>query len=368
MTFKMTPKVIAFYLPQYHPTPDNDRWWGKGFTEWTNVAKAKPLFKGHEQPKIPADLGFYDLRLPQTRQAQADLAKEYGIDGFCYYHYWFGDGTQQLQLPFEEVLRNGEPDFPFMLCWANETWSARLWNKDGTKENRKILAEQTYPEGDIQTHFAYLMPAFKDNRYIRIDGRPALMIYNPLDLPNLKEYMAAWQVEARKHGLEGIYFIGHLFRDITSEKIEFLLNNGFDAVNTCRLFDVWLKQRTPVKRIKSVFNRFVKDMPGMMDYSEIITHFVQDEESNDRVLPTMVPNWDHTPRSGVNGTVLVGASPDAFRKHAAEIMQCAASKTHPVAFLKSWNEWGEGNYMEPDLTYGHQYLEAFRQAKELIER
>lgn len=362
-----TPKVIAFYLPQYHPTEDNDKWWGKGFTEWTNVAKAKPLFKGHEQPKIPADLGFYDLRVPETREAQADMAKQYGIDGFCYYHYWFGNGKLELERPFEEVLQSGTPDFPFMLCWANESWSARLWNKDGSKVNRKMLVEQTYPEGDIKQHFSYLLPAFKDPRYIKIDGKPVFMIYNPFDLPDLKNYMEAWQEEARRNGLPGIFFIGQLQREISSEKIDYLLSNGFDAVNTWRLFDVWFKKRTSVQRMRRIFNRFVKDVPGIMNYPDIIGDFIQEEELKDRVLPTMVPNWDHTPRSGATGTVLVGATPAAFKKHAAEIMRCASNKTYPFVFLKSWNEWGEGNYMEPDSIYGHQFLQAFSAAKKSLE-
>lgn len=363
-----TTKVIAFYLPQYHPTPDNDSWWGKGFTEWTNVAKAKPLFKGHDQPKIPADLGFYDLRVPETRKAQAEMARKYGIDGFCYYHYWFGNGKKELELPFEQVLETGEPDFPFMLCWANETWSKRFWNKDGSKVNRKALVEQTYPQGDIEKHLAYLLPAFNDPRYIRIDGKPVFMIYVPFDLPDMKRYLDEWQAEARKHGLEGIYFIGQLQKDITSEKIDYLLANGFDAVNTCRLFDVWFKKRTGVQRAKRIFDRVARNVPGMMRYDRLVPEFIQEDEAKERVYPTMVPNWDHTPRSGAMGTVLVGTSPAAFREHAAEILECASRKPHPIAFLKSWNEWGEGNYMEPDMTNGTQYLEAFQKAKESIEK
>lgn len=363
-----TPQVIAFYLPQFHPTPDNDRWWGRGFTEWTNVAKAKPLFRGHLQPKIPADLGFYDLRVPETREAQAELARKYGVDGFCYYHYWFGNGKMELQRPFEEVLKSGRPDFPFMICWANETWSARLWNKDGSKENKKILAEQTYPEGDIEIHMEYLMPAFSDPRYIKIDGKPVMMIYNPYDLPDIKNYMDEWQNEAKRRGLKGIFFIGQLQRDITPDKIDFLLANGFDAVNTWRLFDVWFKQRSFKQRLKRIFNRIFRDIPGIMEYSKLIGGFIQEEEQDDRVIPTMAPNWDHTPRSGATGTVLVGSSPKAFRRHAEEIMKCASVKTHPIAFLKSWNEWGEGNYMEPDIHFGHQFLEALQEAKQSLKQ
>lgn len=166
------PRVIAFYLPQFHPTPDNDKWWGKGFTEWTNVGKAKPLFRGHYQPKVPADLGYYDLRLSQSRIEQADLAREAGIEGFCYYHYWFGAGKQELELPFNEVLRLKEPNFPFCLCWANESWHSKFWDNTGRSFSKKTLIEQQYlGHDDNIAHFERLLPAFKDGRYITVDGK-----------------------------------------------------------------------------------------------------------------------------------------------------------------------------------------------------
>ena len=182
-------RVIAFYLPQYHPTLDNDTWWGKGFTEWTNVGKAKPLFRGHYQPKVPADLGYYDLRLPEVREAQAQLAQEAGIGGFCYYHYWFGNGKQELELPFNEVLRFGKPNFSFCLCWANEAWHSKFWNKDGSIQ-KKCLIEQKYDteEGHIK-HFKTLLPAFKDNRYICVDGKPLFMIYKPFEFVGKREWI-----------------------------------------------------------------------------------------------------------------------------------------------------------------------------------
>ena len=294
------------------------------------------------------------------------MAEKYGVDGFCYYHYWFGNGKRELELPFDEVLNSGQPDFPFMLCWANETWSQRLWNKDGSKINKKTLVEQTYPEGDMEMHFQYLLKAFNDKRYIRIEGKPAFMIYAPFDLPDMENYLGKWQEMARSNGLDGIYFIGQMLKNISSEKIDFLLSHGFDAVNTCRLFDVWFKKRTLMQRVRRIFNRTVRNVPGMMEYDRLVPEFIQAEELDDRVFPTMVPNWDHTPRSGATGTVLVGATPEAFGRHASEIMSCASKKTNPVAFLKSWNEWGEGNYMEPDLNYGTEYLEAFLQAKKSL--
>ena len=159
-------RIIALYLPQFHPIPENDRWWGPGFTEWTNVAKSKPLFRGHVQPRIPADLGFYDLRLAETREQQAILAREAGIEGFCYYHYWFGGGRQLLERPFNEVVASGKPDFPFCICWANHTWSNKTWNRKSAMQQDTVLMEQTYPgtEDDI-AHFKSLLPAFRDSRY-----------------------------------------------------------------------------------------------------------------------------------------------------------------------------------------------------------
>ena len=208
---KIKPRVIAFYLPQYHPTPDNDKWWGKGFTEWTNVGKAKPLFRGHYQPKVPADLGYYDLRLPEVRAAQAELAKEAGIEGFCYYHYWFGDGKQELELPFNEVIRTGEPDFPFCLCWANESWHAKFWDKDGKASSKKLLIEQRYlGHEDNVKHFYSLLPAFKDKRYMKVDGKLLFLIYRPLDFENVSGFIQDWQKLARENELEGFHFVGQL--------------------------------------------------------------------------------------------------------------------------------------------------------------
>ena len=363
---KDNPTVIAFYLPQYHPTPHNDEWWGKGFTEWTNVAKARPLFKGHYQPKLPADLGFYDLRLPETRRDQAEMARQYGVDAFCYYHYWFGNGHEELERPFNEVLASGQPDFPFMLCWANESWHAKFWNHDGTNVSRRVLAEQTYPEGDAEKHFMHLLPAFRDPRYLRIDGKPAFMIYKPFNLPDIKGFIAQWQRLAKENGLPGIYFICQLQLDITDEKIDALLADGFDAVNTSRIFDVWVSRRTFMQKLKAAWRRFVLRMPGAKKCSELYPLFLTDKEKEENIIPTMLPNWDHTPRSGVTGTVIIDSDPEKFHSHALDTLRCVSHKKNPIVFLKSWNEWGEGNYVEPDLRYGRGFLEALLKAKNEI--
>jgi lipopolysaccharide biosynthesis protein len=194
-------RIIAFYLPQFHPTPENDEWWGKGFTEWTNVVKTKPLYKGHYQPRIPTELGFYDLRLPEARKAQADMAREYGIGGFAYWHYWFG-GRRILERPFNEMLKSGEPDFPFCLAWANHTWTG-VW----VGLSDKILIEQSYPgQDDYINHFYAVLAAFKDTRYIKVDNKPLFYIYNPNDIPDCTEFIRIWNSLAKENGLEGIYF------------------------------------------------------------------------------------------------------------------------------------------------------------------
>lgn len=360
----MTPKIIAFYLPQYHPTPHNNEWWGAGFTEWTNVARARPLFKGHYQPKLPADLGFYDLRLAETREEQAELARRYGVDGFCYYHYWFGNGHRELERPFDEVLASGKPDFPFMLCWANESWAKKFWNNDGSNVHRKVLAEQIYSDEDTDAHFRHLLPAFRDDRYIKVDGRPVFMVYKPLALPDAKKFIERWQQLAREAGLPGIYFMCQLQLDISVEVIDRLLAQGFDAVNTCRLFDVWVSKRTKKDLLEVAINKFILRRPCARSYDRMYPRFLEPEDSREDVIPCLIPNWDHTPRSGINGTVLVGATPEKFRIHAEEVLGCVAKKKkNPFVFLKSWNEWGEGNYVEPDMKFGHGFLEAIRDAK-----
>lgn len=355
----MSMEIIAFYLPQYHPTPHNDEWWGEGFTEWTNVAKAKPFFCGHYQPKIPSSLGFYDLRIPEVREKQVELAVKAGVTCFCYYHYWFGDGHVELELPFNEVVKSGEPDFPFMLCWANETWSRKFWNKDGTIVDSKLLAEQKYlgEEDDIK-HFYTLLPAFKDKRYLRIDGKLAFMIYRPLSFVEMKRFIDLWQKLAKENGLEGFHFMGFSFKP-DQEGGDFL-NLGLDAVVAYRhnrdFFHNW---KWAFRKIFSIVFR----LPRVQSYKKIWPTLISDKEQNDeQYYPVMLPNWDHTPRSGHNGDVLIGSTPEEFEKHCIDVLSKIKNKKHDICFLKSWNEWGEGNYMEPDLKYGKGYIHALRNA------
>lgn len=356
-------QVIAYYLPQYHPTIHNDLWWGKGFTEWTNVAKAKKLYPGHYQPKIPSELGFYDLRLPQIRTAQAELAKEAGVTGFCYYHYWFSKGHEELDLPFKEVVRLGEPNFPFCLCWANESWYSKFWNKDGSSE-KKLLVEQLYlGKEDNEAHFYSLLDAFKDNRYMKVDGKLLFIIYQPLKFVQFPEFKKQWNELAQKNGIPGFYFVG---QTLYTDTIEEILSIGYDGVNHCHRLDNFYhydKILNIFMRVILFFKRFLK-FPFIVPYRLAIKKCIRKEDYLNNIYPTMMPNWDHTPRSSDGGTVLHNATPELFKKHAVDILNTTKNKSdeHKIVFLKSWNEWGEGNYMEPDLKYGRGYIDALRQA------
>ena len=269
---RRTARVIAFYLPQYHPTPENDRWWGKGFTEWTNVGKARPLFRGHYQPRVPADLGYYDLRVPETRQEQADMARQYGVEGFCYWHYWFGNGRRLLQRPFQEVLASGKPDFPFCLAWANHTWEDKQFSKEGT---HRVLMEQLYPgDADYEAHFRALLPAFRDPRYICVDGKPLFMVYNPHELPDAPHFIGLWQRMAQAEGLPGIHFVGQT--DHASE-IDRLRSLGFDAVNVVRLFDFFRKDFSLPEKVYMKLMRVVFGRGRVVDYARAARFFTGDD-------------------------------------------------------------------------------------------
>lgn len=353
-------KVLAFYLPQYHPIPENDKWYGRGFTEWTNVGKAKPLFRGHYQPQVPADLGYYDLRVPETRLAQAELAREYGVTGFCYWHYWFGNGRRLLERPFNEVLRSGEPDFPFCLGWANHSWKG-IYNGVKTKES---LIEQEYGGiEDYERHFYDVLPAFQDSRYVRIDGKPFFLIFSPLEIPDSKAFIDLWQELAIKNGLKGIHFVAHTYRP---DDIEKLLSLGYDAVNVVRLFEY---QRIGLSLFRMALNKINREIfkhGFWCQYKDAMKYFSGDEDRWENVYPTIVPNWDHSPRTGKFGGILKNSTPELFQKHVEKTISYVQDKSseHRVVILKSWNEWAEGNYMEPDLKHGRGYLEALKRALE----
>jgi len=363
-TLKAKARIFAFYLPQFHPIPENDLWWGKGFTEWTNVGKAKKLFPGHYQPHIPADLGYYDLRVPETREQQAQMAKEYGVEGFIYWHYWFGNGKRLLERPFREVLSSGKPDYPFALAWANETWKGFAHGLT----NRNVLIEQNYPgEQDYINHFYEILPALKDKRYITVDNKPIFMIYKPYELPNAKQFINLWKELAKQNGLKGIYFIahrGHVSKEEEKHDINNLLSMGFDSINFVRLSNNSINHR--INTIRSYVRKFIK-FPIIRNYKTYIKHLTNENDKILEVIPTVIPNWDHTPRSGKEGHVLHNSQPKYFEQSIKDTLKNISNKPleKRIIFLKSWNEWAEGNYMEPDLKWGKGYLEALK--KEILE-
>lgn len=362
-------RVLAYYLPQFHPIPENDLWWGKGFTEWTNVGKAKPLFPGHYQPRVPADLGYYDLRVPGTRKAQADMAREYGVEGFVYWHYWFGNGKRLLERPFNEVLASGEPDFPFALAWANETWSGFA---HGVRDHKQVLIEQKYPgDEDYIAHFYEVLPAFKDKRYIQCEGKPIFIVYHMQQIPNTKHFVDLWQKLAKENGLEGIYFIAYQCDTYGDKNEQTALNiaydNHFDAINIvnlkncgqCRNYESnisgiwnWL--------IHTIMHKKLKKWPNFRKYTPEIFKIKLGKHEN--IFPSIIPGWDHTPRTGKGGYLLTDSTPELFEQSVQYAVEQVASKPYDkrFVFIKSWNEWAEGNHMEPDLKYGKQYLEALK--------
>ena len=357
-------EVIAYYLPQYYPFKENNEWWGEGFTEWTNVGKSKQLFRNHDQPKVPADLGYYDLRIPEVREKQVQLAIEAGITGFCYWHYWFGNGKQLLDVPFKEVLNSGKPDFPFCLGWANESWKAKVWNSGDTSDD-KLLMEQLYPgEEDIEAHFYSILPALKDKRYITIENKPVFVVYKPLLLPNADEFILIWNRLAKENNLSnGFFFIGHTVN--VKEKSE-ILKCGFDAVNIVRIGEHRFNKEV-IKRIPYELFKFkVLGKPLKLNYSFISKYFVQEEEREEDLIPTIIPNWDHTPRSGKKGVVFHNATPELFRKHVMNVIDVIFNKKRKIIFVKSWNEWGEGNYMEPDLKNGKKIIKVLGESLKKI--
>lgn len=382
----MKARVIALYLPQFHPTPENDRWWGPGFTEWTNVAKAKPLFRGHQQPRIPADLGFYDLRLPETREQQAQLAREAGVEGFCYYHYWFGNGRQLLERPLQEVVASGKPDFPFCICWANHTWSNKTWERKSAVQKNSVLMEQTYPgtEDDI-AHFNALLPMFKDKRYMTVDGKLIFAIYDPFGFKNVQQFIATWRRLAEENGLPGFHFIGMTPSTLTirtapdgtrqrvmpnlessAEIYRRVLDLGFDAVNSLGKRRGEMLYEGKWKNIAKTVLRHIGFPTGSMryDYERTVRNYFAPEDTWENVYPSILPQWDRTPRVASMDGVYVNATPEKFENHIRQALSLIKDKQpeHRILFLKSWNEWGEGNYVEPDMEWGHGFIDAIHNA------
>lgn len=360
MISKNRPRLIAFYLPQYHPIPENDEWWGKGFTEWSNVVKAKPLFKGHYQPHLPADLGFYDLRVPEVREHQGKLAKEHGIDGFCYYHYWF-NGKQLLERPFEEVLESGKPDFPFCLCWANENWT-RKW--DG--QDQDIIICQDYSEDDDLQHIEHLLPAFQDSRYIKINGRPLVLIYRVNSLPNPQKTAELWRNAAKEFGFPDLYLctvisLPELHIDPASI--------GFDAaVDFVPDWKYLPKPRRPfgynnnwLRRIAKHFFNYPYGRHYISTYLELMNSMLDRPKPSFKLMSGVTVGWDNSPRRKTGAKIFDKSDPEIYghwlKDALLQVKQSSLAPEEQFIFINAWNEWGEGAHLEPDAKWGKSYLE-----------
>lgn len=356
------PYVIAYYLPQFHPFKENDEWWGKGFTEWTNVGKAKPFYRGQLQPRVPADLGYYDLRLPKVREQQVILAKEAGVSAFCYWHYWFGIGRQLMNDIIDEVANTGQPDFPFCLGWANESWKAKVWNTDGLGD--RVLMKQEYGGlADYRAHYEYVREKFKNKNYVRVGGRPFFLIYKPNQIPDVTEFITLWNKWVKEDKIaDGVYFVAHLD---TQSELDKWLNLGFNAgtpAHLQRVFADFFSKNPYIQSLVNKYHRLMK-LPKKVDMENLNKHIVEDGyETREDVIPFIMPQWDHTPRSGSKGYFLANATPEKFKEQVEKVLATIHKKHNKLIILKSWNEWGEGNFMEPDLIYGKGFIKALNEA------
>jgi len=351
-------RPIAIYLPQFHPIPENDAWWGKGFTEWTNVTRATPLLKGHYQPHLPSDLGFYDLRLADTREAQAELARQHGIYGFCYYHYWF-NGHRLLNRPIDEVLASGKPDFPFMFCWANENWSRR-WNE----EDQAILMKHEYSLEDDERHINFLIPFFKDKRYIKVGNKPVFSIYRSDLFPDIAKTIELWRMVVRRHGFDDIYMINTQYfakTFIDPAAYNFDASMGFQpnwAQAPSRLFGNWkdkLLHKLNIRESIYVANYIAY-------YKDFVARMIKTSSYNYKCYPSITPGWDNSARKKRKGAILLDSTPQLFSAWLEDVLGKFKpySKEENFIFINAWNEWAEGNHLEPCQKWGRAYLEAFR--------
>ena len=342
-------RAIAFYLPQFHRIPENDAWWGEGFTEWTNVRRARPSFRGHAQPRAPGELGWYDLRDPSVRAAQAALAGAHGVHGFCYYHYWF-NGRRLLEQPLDAVLATGTPDFPFCVCWANENWTRR-W--DGLEH--EVLLAQRYSVDDSAALFRSLLPLFRDPRYIRVNGRPLFLVYKAQLVPDIAATAARWRELAAQAGV-GDPFLVACETTVLPPPATF----GFDALAEFPPHGhqaMWLNAKAPGLR---------PDFTGIVtNYRAQVNQSLQRQTGGDPIYRCVMPAWDNTPRRLERATIFTGSSPELFGWWVEQtVAETRARFTgdERIFFINAWNEWGEGCFLEPDTRFGRQYLEALRDA------
>jgi O-antigen biosynthesis protein len=349
-------RLIAFYLPQFHPIPENDRWWGKGFTEWTNVAKAKPNFLGHDQPRQPADLGFYDLRIPEVMREQIKLAKEYGVDAFCFYYYWFA-GKRLLEKPLEMMLKHPDLAIPFCVCWANENWTRR-W--DG--RNQDVLIAQDHSETDDLKVIADLATYFKSPHYLKVDGKPLLLIYRTDLFPEFSKTAERWRMFCRQEGLGEIYLAMVESAAFADQEIN-PSNYGCDAA--VEFPPIGGTRGYAVPPSGEIINQ---DFSGtVIHYHQMAKYYVGKKNPAYRRFPGVMPGWDNTARRQNNGVCFEYSTPGAFQawlEKSIEKTEEHHERDERLVFINAWNEWAEGAYLEPDRRFGHSFLEAVRKARE----
>lgn len=356
MKHKIRP--IAIHLPQYHTITENNEWWGEGFTEWTNVKKAKPLFQRHYQPHEPLNDNYYDLSDNDVLCEQAKMAEKYGVHGFCFYHYWF-NGKKLLQKPLEQMLELGKPDFPFMLCWANENWTRRWDGREG-----EVLMEQNYSLKDDREHFNYLLNFFNDKRYIKVDGKPVLMIYRSELFPDINKTTLLWRKLALESGLPDIYLI--IVESFVKNKNP--AESGFDAA--MEFHPSWMKvpdwiEPEPNWFLRKIFKRKIDSDPdrNIYAYKAYVQKQIQAiSQTTYKKYPGIMPGWDNTARRKSEGWVFHNSSPGVYGKWLKHILNTfnPYSKNENFIFINAWNEWAEGNHLEPCKKWGYKYLRKTR--------
>lgn len=357
-------KIIAFYLPQFHEIPENNKWYGKGFTEWDNLKSMKPLYAGHNQPRVPYGKNYYSLDEADTLRWQASLAREYGVYGFCFYHYWF-EGRMIMEKPISILLENKDIDISYCMCWANHNWTKSMREK-----SKEIILKQTYGnEEEWEKHFLYFLPFFKDKRYIKIGGRPLLVIYRPEHIGKMTEMAALWRKLAKENGLKGLC-LAYQYPNYDHRKAKsgFVFDYGVE-------YQPALIRKAPMRKVelyvKGGANLIARRLGIPMgkfttlrlDYKKTWNSILRMKPRDEKMIPGAFVDWDNTPRRKEKGSFYFNVSPDTFRKYLSKQIKRAKEIYHKdIMFLFAWNEWGEGGYLEPDEKYGNGMLEAIRDA------